>query len=166
MEESIENQEFKLMNWKSILIGIIIMLIGLGIYNVLPAYYMYYDYPEYLYVDSETLLAIPILLTVIAGFTSAYINKPIYKAGIINGVFATIIGLTIFILSFFLILDLSAISNGINYDISLLIVSLENAILWLSILIIPVGFLGISGAFIGTSIKKLKNRINNRQIKA
>ena len=64
-------------------------------------------------------------------------NKPTYKFGIIYGLLATIIGIILFNLFSFLL------GNGTM------------------ILFIIVAILGILGAFIGTSVKKLEIRDNN-----
>jgi len=149
MEESIENQEFKLINWKSIVIGSIITLIGFII--SLEGFFLPLDGNLELF---PLLLGLYALIPLIGGFSTAFINKSNYRVGIINGALATLIGLIIFQLYDYLSW---IIIDKVPYNIFYVI---EDTI-WL---IIPIVLLGIFGAVIGTSIKKL--RINNRQIKA
>lgn len=148
-EENIENRESKLLNWKSIAIGSIITFIGFII--SLEGFFI----P--LKENSESLilfLGLYALIPLIGGFSTAFINKSNYRVGIINGALATLIGLIIFQLYDYLSW---IIIDKVPYNIFYVI---EDKI-WL---IIPVVLLGIFGAVIGTSIKKL--RIYNRQIKA
>lgn len=152
--ENKESKVFNLINWKSIAIGIIITLIGYSIYNGSYAYYTLYDYPEYLYVDSGILFVVLMLLTVIAGFTVAFLNKPQYKAGIINVVFATIAGIYLSNLLIGLLIVLNGPPIPMSYLIYIIFTPIEMTILFS----IPIGLVGIFGAFIGTSIKKLKIR--------
>ncbi len=79
-----------LQEFKSIIIGTIITLIGVGIYNGSYVYYLFY-YSGGLYLDEETISFISILIVIIAGFAIAYINKPKYKTGIIIVAVSTVI---------------------------------------------------------------------------
>lgn len=147
-------EKFGLMNWKSIAIGSIITLIGYSIYNGSYAYYTLYDYPGYLYVDSGILFVISMLLTLIAGFAVAFLNKPQYKTGIINVIFATIAGIYLSNLLIGLLIVLNEPPSSMSYLIYIIFTPIEMTILFS----IPIGLVGIFGAFIGTSIKKLKIR--------
>ncbi len=128
------NQKFKLINWKSIVIGSLITFIGFFIAFKL------FSLIAILKLDPNLTLislAILVLAPLIAGCIVAYMNKPTYKSGIIYGLLATIIGIILFNLFSFLL------GNGTM------------------ILFIIVAILSILGAFIGTSIKKLEIQDNN-----
>lgn len=81
---------------KAIVIGSIITLIGVFIYNGSYVYYLHY-YSGGFYLDEETITLIPMLLLIIAGFVIAYINKPKYTTGIIIVAVSTVIGIYIYI---------------------------------------------------------------------
>lgn len=146
MEENIENQESELINWKSIIIGSIIPLSG----------YMIVINGPIAFFDSFTLysdvlfFASLFLAPVLGGFVTAYMNKPIYNVGVINGTLAVVTGLIIFGLFDFYYFNTDFYMFG--EDIASFIVSL----MFYLIPILFLGSLGSLGAVIGTSIKKLK----------
>lgn len=152
MKENLENQEFKLINWKSIVIGSTIIFIGF----LIAFGGSFLRIVLNLSSDLDLFFLIIVILTpIIVGFIIAYMNKPIYTAGIKNGFLATLIGFIIFNLFIFFI----GIFRGVHYtNIGYII---YGRILLFMVVLIPV-FLS---SFIGISIKKLKIRINNRQIK-
>ena len=137
MNNSIENQKFKLINWKSIVIGSIIIFIGLYI-----AYFGYYLRFYINWSDSIDLLflVIVILMPIIEGFIVAYMNDPVYEVGIKNSALATLIGYIVFYLFIF------AIGVKGNYDISFI----QNRInLFMTVL-----FIVVLGSLTGTYVKK------------
>lgn len=158
--ENKESKVFNLINWKSIIVGSIITLIAYLIYAGSYVYYLYY-YSGGLYLDDETTILISLLLTVIAGFMVAILNKTVYKDVIMNLTLATIIGIYISNL----IIGLMVIFSGMLYSaLPYVIIYPIIATITFSI---PIGLLEIFGAFIGTSIKKLiqKNKIAKWMIK-
>lgn len=130
-KENRKFQEFKLINWKSIAIGIIITLTGF-IIAIGGSILRLDSNLELLYL----LLAILILAPVIGGFATAHTNKPAYKVGVINGAFAALIGLIIFMLSNLLI--------GILWGAQFNIVYFTT---FTALYSIPVTLLGILGTY-------------------
>ena len=147
-DSKMENQEFKLINLKSVVIGSIITVVGFIIAFGLDFLRFYFNLTANL---SLIALGILILAPLIAGLIVAYRDEPTYKFGIINGIFAVIIGLILFNLVSFVI----GVIRGIHYT------NIDYLILSRMLYLIPIIILGIFGAFIGTSIKKLKLRNNN-----
>lgn len=148
------------MEFKSIIIGSIITLIGVAIYNGSYVYDLYYYSGDsgigilLSGIDPDITLLIPAVLIIIAGFTIAYINKPEYKTGIITVLLSTIIGIY---LSTYLVLALIIFSGHLNGSITIFDLII-GPICMVMLYCIPVGLLGIFSVFIGTSIKKLKNK--------
>ncbi len=133
-----ENRDFKLINWNSIVIGIIITLIGFSI-----AYFGHYlrFFINWSYDIDLLFLVIVILMPIVEGFIVAYMNKPIYEAGIKNSTLATLIGYILF--------NLFLLSIGVfkgNFDISFIKNRLS--------LFITVLCLVFLGSIIGTYLRK------------
>jgi hypothetical protein len=144
----------KLVDWKIVTIGILIICIADFIYGGSIVYYLYY-YSGGLNLDDETITIISMFLAIIAGFTVAILNKHAFNYVIPNLVLATIIGIYISNL----IIEFVLVFTGIKDDaIFYIIIDPIFAIIFLSI---PVFILGIFGAFIGTTIKKIivKNQL-------
>lgn len=150
MEESKDNQESKLINWRSIVIGSLTTFIGITIALVGSYFRLDTDYGL-----ATLILAILLLGQIIGGFVTAYIHKPKYRIGVTRGALAALVGIIIFLLFISLIgLILGAKNNMLHY------------LAYMLSYIFIIMLLGVFGAFIGTSTKKLKKKINNRQIKA
>lgn len=139
-----KNELQKFFNWKSIAIGIIITFIGITVALI----GSYIRTGLKLDPTLELLfLVILILAPIIGGFATAYTNKPKYRVGVTSGALAAVIGLLMFLLSISLITFIMGAKNNMLHYIAYML-------LYIFIIMI----LGISGAFIGTSVKKLKIR--------
>lgn len=91
-----------------------------------------------------------LLAPVLGGFVAAYMNKPMYGVGVINGTLAVFIGLIIFgLFDFYYFANDFYMFGDVQYEIASFIIGLMFYIL-------PILLLGFFGAFIGTSVKKAK----------
>ncbi|WP_414469165.1 hypothetical protein [Methanobacterium sp. ACI-7] len=135
MHENKNSGKIKIINLNSIAIGSIITLFGIilvtygpiGDFNSIPLFF-----------------GVLLLSPVIGGFAAAYINKPLYEVGVVNGTFAAVIGLIISQIFDFIT---SVVLDGI-YDTFYI----DDIMMF----IIPIALLGFFGAFIGTTVKKFK----------
>lgn len=146
--------------FKSIIIGSIITIIAVAYYDGSYVYSLYY-YSGNSGIDillsginSDITLLISALLIIIAGVMIAYINKSKYKTGIIVALISAVIGIY---LSTYLILALLIFSRHQNDPLTIFNIII-GPIYLVVLYFIPVGLLCIFGVFIGTSIKKLKNK--------